>query len=191
MVYKKIIKIDVDGVLRDMLPKMCECYNAYFRDNISPNDIKSYDTNVTFHKCKEILGRDASDWLFQDNGYEIYNSSPMCYKAKEAMDMLKEMGYFVIIVSHQKSYLNQFDTINWLGNHGIHYDSICFTPDKSLIVGDIMVDDNLEFLAQCENNNEQLICVKAPYNENDKYLTVESLYHYVSHLYEDYKNIPF
>lgn len=188
---KKIIKIDVDGVLRDMLPKMCECYNAYFRDNISPNDIKSYDTNVTFHKCKEILGRDASDWLFQDNGYEIYNSSPMCYKAKEAMDMLKEMGYFVIIVSHQKSYLNQLDTINWLGNHGIHYDSICFTPDKSLIVGDIMVDDNLEFLAQCENNNEQLICVKAPYNENDKYLTVESLYHYVSHLYEDYKNIPF
>ena len=101
MAYKKIIKIDVDGVLRDMLPKMCECYNAYFRDNISPNDIKSYDTNVTFHKCKEILGRDASDWLFQDNGYEIYNSSPMCYKAKEAMDILHNLGYYIVIVTNQ------------------------------------------------------------------------------------------
>ena len=50
-------------------------------------------------------------------------------------------------------------------NNGIYYDDICFTRDKDLINGDIIIDDNPEFLDK-EDNGIYKVCISAPYNED-------------------------
>lgn len=180
---KKIIKIDVDGVLRDMLLAMCGIYNAVYNDNIQPCDVKDYDVDVSFPKCKEKDGISAKYFFFNEYAYEVYNCANVLPKAKEAMDILHNLGYYIIIVTNQETYLNRHDTLVWLDNNDIYYDSICFTKDKSIVKGDIMVDDCVDFLNQCNNNEEELICVKAPYNENNNFFKkVPSLYHYARFL---------
>ena len=49
-----IFKIDVDGVLRDIITPMCELYNEKFDENIKPEDISEYDVSTTFKKCEDI-----------------------------------------------------------------------------------------------------------------------------------------
>jgi 5'(3')-deoxyribonucleotidase len=50
--FKKIIKIDCDGVLRNMLPLMCDLYNDYYDDNLTIEDITDFDVNKIFTKCE-------------------------------------------------------------------------------------------------------------------------------------------
>lgn len=180
---KKIIKIDVDGVLRDMLSVMCGIYNAVYNDNIQPCDVKNYNVEISFPKCKEVDGISAKYFFFNEYAYEIYNYAKVLPKAKEAIDILHNLGYYIIIVTCQENYLNKHNTLVWLDNNNIYYDSICFTDDKSIVKGDIMVDDFIDNLKQCENNGEELICIKAPYNEDiDFPKKVPSLYHYARFL---------
>ena len=35
----KKIKVDIDGVLRDLLPNMCKAYNRAFKCDIRPEDV--------------------------------------------------------------------------------------------------------------------------------------------------------
>lgn len=83
---------------------------------------------------------------------------------------------------NKKSYLNKHDTLVWLDNHNIYYDSICFTDRKDLIHGDIIIDDNPDFLDMC-NDDEEKILINAPYNKNNnKYKRVNLLYDYACYL---------
>ena len=179
METKKIIKIDIDGVLRDMLSTMCDIYNETYNESIKPSDVKEYDVDKTFTKCYEIDGMSAKYFFFNEYSYDLCAYSNIINYAKEAMDILHDLGYYIIIVSYQKDYNNKHDTLVWLDEHNIYYDSICFTDRKDLIHGDIIVDDNPEFLNIC-NDNEEKILIDAPYNKNEnRYKRFNSLYDYV------------
>ena len=112
--FNKIIKIDCDGVLRDMLPAMCCIYTDYF-DCLNPDDITDYDINKIFTKCK-----DPYKFFFDTHAKHIYLNSQKCEKAKEAMDLLHEKGYHIIIVSNQPTFENQLYTLQWLKDNEIH-----------------------------------------------------------------------
>ena len=176
---KPVIKIDCDGVLRDLLPKMIEVYNNAFHTNLTEEDIKYFDVSKVFTKCMEVGNIPAHIWLFQKNGYELFMKSPVLKGAKEAMDLLHEKGYYIVIVTYQHSLDNKVDTLLWLDKHNIYYDSICFTNQKQIINGEIVVDDNIDYLNQC---NESLkVCIKAPYNiNNNTYKKYNSLYEYAT-----------
>lgn len=173
----KIIKIDCDGVLRNLLPKICELYNYYYNESIKPADIKDYNLNNVLIKCKE----DVHKWLFQQHCSYIYLNSPVCHKAKEAMDLLHQKGYYIIIVSKQPSFLNKENTILWLRENNIYYDSICFIDKKDVVKGDIVVDDYIENLKQC--CEPEKILIDAPYNKkNTSFKKYNTLYEYVKTL---------
>lgn len=173
---QKIIKIDVDGVLRNLLPKMCELYNDYYHDNIVPKDIKEFDLSKTFTKCDNPI-----EWFFQKHVDYIYMNSNTCFKAKEAMDILHKKGYYIIIVSNQPTFVQKKLTIEWLKNNEIYYDSICFTEKKELIVGDIVVDDNIDNLTICYDSKK--ILIDAPYNINfNEYKRFNNLFEFAETL---------
>lgn len=54
MSNEKIIKIDIDGVLRNIMSYMCYLYNFNFKTDIKAEDVIEYDLEKTFTKCREI-----------------------------------------------------------------------------------------------------------------------------------------
>lgn len=163
------IKIDVDGVIRDLLRAMCEVFNDEFDSNVMPRDIKEYKVNDEPHFRKirdkypsitphEYFFRENARKVFLDYAYQIFG-------AKQAIDKLRKNGHKVVIVTKQIGIKNKVYTLEFLNKNRIEYDDICFTADKWAIDGDYLIDDNPEFLED-EREKSKKIIIDAPYNQN-------------------------
>lgn len=177
-----IFKIDIDGVLRNLLASICKVYNEEFDTNVKPENIKDYKVDIAFPLVKERLGISAVKFFFDDNGHKIFLKAPKLKNVSTAINKLHEAGHRIIIVSYQRSHQNKIDTLEWLKRNSIYYDDICFTDHKYLVHSDYLIDDNLEFLDAQYNYdvNVNCICIKAPYNDNDRYLQWPSLSDFVN-----------
>ncbi len=155
--------IDIDEVIRALVPHMLALYNREFNDNMKLEDVKDYVVDNAFPKIMERTGESASKWFFQDHGHELFYGSEMIDGAKSAIDVLREYGK-VIIISYQKSLENKIDTLNWLDRYGIKYDGVCFVKDKSIVHTDFLIDDNDWNFIGC--NSKAGVLVTAPYNKD-------------------------
>ena len=154
--------VDIDEVLRALIPGMLKLYNEEFGDSMCMEDVKDFVVDNSFPKVMEKTGESASKWFFQDHGHELFYRSEEIRGAKEALDTLKKYGK-VIIISYQKSVANKIDTLRWLESHEMEYDGICFVKDKSVVHTDWMVDDNdWNFIG---SNATFGALINAPYNE--------------------------
>ena len=162
-----IIKIDIDGVLRNILKTICEIYNNEFYDNIKPEEVNLYKVDEMFPLIKETYGISAAEFFFEKHGFTIFRTSPMYNGVNKAINKLRKLGHKIVIVSFQKTIENKIDTLQWLKSHKIYYDDICFTSNKDIVKGDIMVDDNPEFLYQISGDC-QTVLIDMPYNKNCK-----------------------
>lgn len=161
---KKItFAIDCDEVLRSLLNNMVSLYNREFNDNMTYEDVKDFVVDVSFPKIEETTGITASQWFFQDHSEELFVESEALPRVKEAIEHLKEIGD-VIIVTYQKSNKNKIQTLNWLEEHGIIPNGICFLKDKTLIHCDYFIDDNDWNFIGC--NCKYGVLITAPYNKN-------------------------
>lgn len=155
--------VDIDEVLRALIPGMLRLYNEEFGDSLCMEDVKDFVVDNSFPKVMEKTGESASKWFFQDHGHELFYRSEEIKGAKEALDTLKKYGK-VIIISYQKSVANKIDTLRWLESHEMEYDGICFVKDKSVVHTDWMVDDNdWNFIG---SNATFGALINAPYNED-------------------------
>ena len=164
-----IIKIDIDGVIRNISETMCELYNTVFKENITEEDITDYDVDISFPKVKECLGNSAAKFFFADNSHLIFRNSNPYKDAKEAIDRLMDQGHKVVIVTWQRTLQNKIDTLDFLERNNIKYDDICFTRDKWMIEGDWLIDDNPEFLKD-EREKSKKIVIDMPYNKDDDFI---------------------
>jgi 5'(3')-deoxyribonucleotidase len=68
-----------------------------------------------------------------------------------------------------------------LKENDIYYDSICFTKEKGIVLGDIVIDDYPANLVKC--NELEKILIEAPYNKNEKsFKRFNTLFEYVETL---------
>ena len=155
--------IDCDEVLRSLLDGMVSLYNENFGENMTRDEVKDFDVDVSFPKVMEFTGETASKWFFQEHSHELFLKSPALPGMKKAIETLQKYGQ-VIIVTYQKSFQNKLDTLNWLNDNGIHPDGLCFLKNKTLLHLDWMIDDNDWNLIGCNAKNAVLIT--APYNED-------------------------
>lgn len=176
-------KIDIDGVLRNLIYTLCEIYNKEFNTNVKPEEVYNYNVDESFPLVKEKLGISAVKYFFDDNGRQVFLMSPKIKNVSIALNKLHTAGHRIIIVSYQRSHENKIDTLDWLKHNSIYYDDVCFTNKKYLIHGDYLVDDNLEFLNEQNLNdkNVKCVCIKAPYNmHNNIYDSYDSLNDFVN-----------
>lgn len=54
-----IIKIDVDGVIRNINETLCRLYNDLFNENLTPDDMFDYDVEKVFNRIQEEMGLTA------------------------------------------------------------------------------------------------------------------------------------
>lgn len=155
--------IDCDEVLRSLLGNMVSLYNDAFGENLQYDDVTDFVVENSFPKIKEVTGMSASKWFFQDHSEELFAKSSAFPGIKQDIETLQKYGD-VIIVTYQKSYKNKIDTLNWLEEHGIAPNGVCFVKDKSMIHADFLIDDNDWNFLGC--NAKFGILIDAPYNRS-------------------------
>lgn len=160
-----IIKIDVDGVIRDIFTIMCKIYNEDFKENLTVDNIFDYDVDKVFTKVKENWGISATEYFFKMHSKELFLLSKPYNDVKMAISELKKAGHKIIITTWQFTLVNKIDTLYFLSLNDIPYDDICFTRDKWMIQGDWLIDDNPEFITD-EREKSRKIMINMPYNKN-------------------------
>jgi 5'(3')-deoxyribonucleotidase len=142
-INSRIILVDVDSVVADLVPAWLDIYNNQYSDSLTKNDILEWD----IHKFTK-----------PECGKKIYNilKNPGLYKnvkpidgALSAIKILKKSGHRIIYASsgifEQKA--------EWLKDNGFlssknsdwHFaDDLIFCGDKTLIYGDWIIDDKYE-----------------------------------------------
>ena len=161
---KKIVKIDIDGVIRDMISAMCTIYNRDFNEHVQPSDVKVYDVDVQFPRIMRERNMSASEYFFKRNCKHITYDIALPYNGvRQAIQKLQQHGYHVVIVSWQESYEAKQHTLHFLHKFHIPYDDICFTRDKYMIHSDYIIDDNPEFLSNIYETAHKIL-IDAPYN---------------------------
>lgn len=162
MEKKYTFAIDCDEVLRSLLGNMVSLYNESFGEHMKVSDVKDFMVENSFPKIEELTGRTASQWFFQDHSEELFAKSGAFPGIKKDIETLQKYGD-VIIVTYQKSYKNKMDTLNWLEEHGIVPNGICFLKNKTLLHADVFIDDNPYNFVGC--NSTYGILINAPYNK--------------------------
>jgi len=172
-----IVKIDVDGVIRDIISAMCKIYNENFKGNLCVNDIDDYDVNTNFPEIIKQTGRKPTEYFFTDHADKIFETVSKPFNGvKKSIDKLRRNGNKVVIVTWQFSLKNIKHTLDFLDIYDIQYDDICFTRDKWLIKGDYLIDDNPEFITDKRDKSKKII-IDTPYNRyvSKKIVRVNSL----------------
>lgn len=132
---KKVLAIDVDGVLADLIPRLVETVNECEGDNVSADEINSWNLGRYF-KC----GNKVYNYM----DYSLFRTLPVIKDAQRVVKLLSE-EYFTFIVS---SATNNFDSLKakmeWLEEHFpfIPASNIVLCGSKSIIKCDILIDDS-------------------------------------------------
>lgn len=156
--------VDVDDVLRNLVHNMVRIYNRDFKDNKKYEDVTIYYVNESFREIVEA-GVDPINYFFRDNGHELFYKSEPIDGAVEAVNSLRDYGY-VEIVTKQRSLENKIDTLRWLDENGVKYDSVSFVKHKSTVLCDYFIDDFHENFIDCGNGHNVGVLINAPYNQN-------------------------
>lgn len=155
----KIIKLDVDGVIRDCTTPLLKIYNKLSDDNVKYEQLSDWNYDVNFKN-----GHRYSD-LFLAHPKEIFENAPL-YEENivDILNTIKHNGYLIHITTHQYHGLEKY-TVNWLHKNNIPYDYMSFVKDKTLVYGDVMIEDALHNLEASKKIGEQTICVDRPWNQ--------------------------
>lgn len=140
MEKKQVIAVDVDGVLRDNLGVLVSLYNETFHDSKQVKDVTEYRTDLVFPRIFKETGIPAREWFFQMHSNEVILEAGAFPDVARDIELLRE-HFHVAIVTAQDGFRNKYQTLQWLDRHDIHYDSLLFTANKSLIDCYAMVDD--------------------------------------------------
>lgn len=159
----KRILVDVDGVVADLHSEWLRLYNEDYADNLKPSQITEWDTTKF---VKPECGNKIFDYLHNPN---LYDSVKPIDGALSSIQWLRQHGYDVRYVTSGV----QPAKILWLGEHGflredhrfLHSSDVVIANDKSLIKGDIMVDDHIKNL---ESFDRTRILFAQPWNENSQ-----------------------
>jgi 5'(3')-deoxyribonucleotidase len=155
--------IDCDEVLRSLLNGMVSLYNEKFGENMTRDEVRDFNVEVSFPKITEMTGKTSAEWFFQEHGQELFLKSPALPGINQAIQKLRKYGQ-VIIITYQKTYQNKLDTLNWLINNKVEVDGLCFLKNKTLLHVDYLLDDNWwNFLG---SNADTGVLITAPYNED-------------------------
>jgi hypothetical protein len=89
--------------------------------------------------------------------------------AAEAVQAIKAMGHTIHIITDRSfgsaPAISHSNTSNWLKQHGIPYDSLTFTADKTIVRVDAMIEDKLENYDALEANGTWTFLINRAWNQ--------------------------
>lgn len=149
------IGIDVDNVLRAIMPTIEDIYERDYGERVPTSRIVTYGLENYMTKITD------PKQFFIDNAEDIFLNSPMNKNAKKVVDYLRQDNE-VIINTAQHPGLEEL-TLKWLHEKGIKYDSIYFGWNKDNVKMDYLIDDCIRNLDGTEAKG---IAYGMPWNQN-------------------------
>lgn len=154
----KRIFVDVDAVVIDIHSAWLSLYNQDYDDSLSVDQITDWDmTKFVKPEC----GKDIYKYLPMES---LYDTALAVDGAISSIHWLRQHDYDVRFLTSGV----QPAKIMWLGNRGLLIsEHFLFSPDvivahdKSIVKGDILIDDNLK---NCENFQGKSILFAQPWN---------------------------
>lgn len=130
-----IIAFDIDDVLADLVPAWLAKYNADYQDTLKRQDITAWDITQF---VKPACGTKIYDYLSED----LYDNVQPLPGALDAVRLARKCGKVIFVTSCHPSHMGR--KFRWLNNHGFNVtkEEYVECSDKSLILADIMIDDN-------------------------------------------------
>lgn len=168
------IGIDIDGVLTDFEKWQLDVGSKFFikyNKNIVVPD--AYDSSTIFNVSKKMNSDFWEEYL-----YDYAKNEPARKFASEVIDMLKEKGYEIYIITAR--YLtNRNDDLGehmrtivkeWLSQNKINYDKIIFSSEDKFDICkesciDIMIEDKVDNINKI-SKILPVICFNASYNKS-------------------------
>lgn len=152
------VKLDVDGVLRDIDERVIHYYKVFYNPDakIKKSDINIYKLHEHFPEVKNF------DNFFKEHAKGIFQDSLPYPGAVDFTRRLDYDGHNIHIVTRQMPGVENY-TVEWLRKHGFKYDTLHFTKDKTIVKGDVTIEDNLENLIEC-SWDENVVCFAQNWN---------------------------
>lgn len=87
--------------------------------------------------------------------------------AKEAMDYLRGRGHSLHVVTHRDIHPRAVQsTCEWLAEWGLHYDTITFSKDKTVIPVDVFIEDNVDNALALADAGVLVALMDRPWNQH-------------------------
>lgn len=175
---KITVALDLDGVIWDLVRPWITEYNNRFGDNLSYDDVTSYDLTRHMKKCtKEDYCHILSEILFWQKVEPFSGNSEWLRKLNKRFNLvIATKTDYRLFEMKVNRVLELFPFIKHSQIINIH--------DKSLLNVDWLVDDCLDNLKRGDFN---AVVYDAPYNKSEKYFRVKSLEEFYN-LLEQYYN---
>lgn len=164
----RTILVDVDDTVADLVSSWLEKYNSTYNDSLTKSAIKSW---AIHEYVKPEVGRLIYDLL--STGC-IYDDVKPIEGALQGIQALRDLGHRVVFVT---SHFND-KKVFWLQQHGLLVDypykdgrwqtsrDVIMTNDKSMILGDLLIDDRPANLATFRGG---VVLFTQPWNESLAY----------------------
>lgn len=159
-----IIGIDVDCVLRDIIPPTLKWWERMTGIRKYREDIDEWE----FHECLDV----ELTWLSPNEFYQMWFGKPEVWlwdavPVLGAIDAVAELHKLneIVIVTYQPTYLQKIWTVEWLDEHFQDmFEALVFTKRKSLVQVDVLIDDGLH---NFERFTGKAILFSQPWNQDD------------------------
>ena len=170
---RPIVLLDMDDVITNCLRSAVKNYNEENGTNFNYKDCDTWN-------LADFLGTDRETVLklFREEGF-FENLTPKPGSVGAINKLIKSTLYdiYIITATSDDDGSELVEKIRWFKNYIPNFDTkrIISCKDKYIIRGDVLVDDKVENLDDC-NNYMQCILMDSPTNQDcDKYIRIRSL----------------
>ena len=154
------LKVDIDGVLRDVISEVVSIHNQKYGSNITVDDI------IDYHICKYVPHIDNCRDFFKEHREQIFLHAKPYPDTINIINELYHQGFIIKIVSAQFPFSKDLTT-KWLENHNVCYHELHYTSEKEKIPGDVFIDDHYEYVIKSKDKYPLLL--SRPWNKHFKY----------------------
>jgi uncharacterized protein len=161
--FKKIIGIDIDGVITD---EGIEDNNIWLKTlrNYLKRNIKRKEDVYDFNEAFNISKEDLNDFL-ENNLENIYSNAIPYPTAIEVIKYLRDKDFIIYLITARNIKYNDL-TMKWLNKYNIPYNELIHEKDKAPLA----YEKNIElFIEDNESNAIKLIEYNIPVILVDKY----------------------
>jgi uncharacterized HAD superfamily protein len=126
------IALDLDDTISEFLPFLCKLHNKLHGTCITTSDLKTWDfanVNLKDKQGNIVTGDQLRETFHKYEPDGLYSILPPIRDSRFALELIKELGYKIIIITARKSEYRNQTILNLMFNN-IHYDKLFFEDNK-------------------------------------------------------------